>query len=139
MTAPPIQVLFICLLFTVPCLGHSEAVSSGKVVTYLPGLAVQPLPFHLETGYIGVGGSSTDGPSTGNDMDGGVNQMFYYFVKSERNPKEDPLVLWLTGGPRCSTLDALATAVGPINIDKAVEYNDGSLPTLSLNPNSFTK
>ncbi|KAI3965409.1 hypothetical protein MKX01_042890, partial [Papaver californicum] len=55
MTIPLIQMLFICLLFCVlfSLSRHSEAavVSSGsKLVTYLPGLAIQPLPFHLETG-----------------------------------------------------------------------------------------
>ncbi|XP_026430856.1 serine carboxypeptidase-like 13 [Papaver somniferum] len=137
-TSTPIRVSVIFLSFHLLCMSQdSEAVSSGKLVTYLPGLAVQPLPFHLETGYIGVGSRSSKS-STQDDVDG-FNQLFYYFVKSERNPKEDPLVLWLTGGPRCSEFSALAIEIGPIYIDKVVQYNNGSIPTLSLNPNSWTK
>ena len=34
-------------------------------------------------------------------------ELFYYFVKSERNPDKDPLMIWLTGGPGCSSICAL--------------------------------
>ncbi|KAJ0637604.1 putative sinapoylglucose--choline O-sinapoyltransferase [Helianthus annuus] len=30
--------------------------------------------------------------------------MFYYFVESQRNPQQDPLLLYLTGGPGTSAI-----------------------------------
>lgn len=41
-------------------------------------------------------------------------QLFYYFVESERNPKEDALFLWLTGGPGCSAFSGLIYEIGEI-------------------------
>ncbi|CAJ1962101.1 unnamed protein product [Sphenostylis stenocarpa] len=64
-------------------------------------------------------------------------QAFYYFIESEKNPKEDPLMLWLTGGPGCSALSGLVFEIGPLGF-KNEEYN-GSLPKLVLRPHSWTK
>ncbi|XP_019170954.1 PREDICTED: serine carboxypeptidase-like 7 [Ipomoea nil] len=96
--------------------------AAGSKVEYLPGFG--PLPFELETGYVGVGESE--------DV-----QLFYYFVKSESNPSIDPIVLWISGGPGCSSLFALAEELGPLTLD--VPKNNLTLPTLSLNPYSWTK
>ncbi|GAV56603.1 Peptidase_S10 domain-containing protein [Cephalotus follicularis] len=116
-----IAIAKVCFLI----LSHvcSQYVVSHTMVKFLPGFE-GPLPFQLETGYVGVDESE--------DV-----QLFYYFVKSERNPKEDPLLIWLTGGPGCSTLSALLYEIGPLKFN-VVEYT-GSLPTLLLNPNSWTK
>ncbi|XP_031129660.1 serine carboxypeptidase-like 11 isoform X1 [Ipomoea triloba] len=99
--------------------------AAGSKVEYLPGVQPEgPLPFELETGYIGVGKLE--------DI-----QLFYYFVKSESNPNIDPIVLWISGGPGCSSFVAMTEELGPLLFD--VPKNNWSLPTLSLNPYSWTK
>ncbi|KAL5988275.1 hypothetical protein ACLOJK_036038 [Asimina triloba] len=119
----------ICVLLGLSLTFPPLAFSQSRV-RYLPGFP-GPLPFHLETGYIGVGESD-------------AHQLFYYFVESERNPKEDPLVLWLTGGPGCSAWSGLVYEIvsdhgfpGPLYFEYA--HYDGSLPRLKLREHSWTK
>ncbi|ETL82771.1 hypothetical protein L917_17120, partial [Phytophthora nicotianae] len=38
---------------------------------------------------------------------------FYWYFESRSQPSTDPLVLWLTGGPGCSSMMALLTENGP--------------------------
>ncbi|XP_019159495.1 PREDICTED: serine carboxypeptidase-like 2 [Ipomoea nil] len=114
--------LVVAALFNLSC--HSRHVeAAASPVKFLPGFD-GPLPFHLETGYIGVGENEEV-------------QLFYYFIKSDSNPEEDPLILWITGGPGCSPLRAIIQEIGPLLIEP-VEYN-GSLPRLLPFPYSWTK
>jgi len=55
--------------------------------------------------------------------------MFYWMFESQGNPKTDPVVLWLTGGPGCSSMLALFFENGPYTVN-----NDS---TLSPNPFSW--
>ncbi|KAK4798925.1 hypothetical protein SAY86_024290 [Trapa natans] len=71
---------------------------SPSIIKRLPGFSGD-LPFYLETGYIGVGGLEKV-------------QLFYYFIESERSPKDDALFLWLTGGPGCSAFSGLVYEIG---------------------------
>ncbi|CAH8300492.1 unnamed protein product [Eruca vesicaria subsp. sativa] len=96
---------------------------SASIVKFLPGFE-GPLPFELETGYIGLGEKEE-------------LQMFYYFIKSENNPHEDPLLIWLTGGPGCSSLFGLIFENGPLALKFEV-YN-GSIPSLVSTTYSWTK
>ncbi|XP_052620310.1 serine carboxypeptidase-like 10 isoform X3 [Lactuca sativa] len=100
-----------------------EVTESQFLVKTLPGLPGD-LPFTLETGYIGVG-----------EYD--EVQLFYYFVESEGNPKDDPLMLWLTGGPGCSGLSGLLYEIGPFTINYVNSTVENVM--LEINPHSWTK
>ncbi|KAK6145897.1 hypothetical protein DH2020_019766 [Rehmannia glutinosa] len=100
-----------------------QSAASQSIVKTLPGYYGN-LPFKLETGYVSVGKNEEI-------------ELFYYFIESERNPNEDPLVLWITGGPGCSGLCGLAFEIGPIAFDPS-SFN-GSLPSFILRPYSWTK
>ncbi|WMV12940.1 hypothetical protein MTR67_006325, partial [Solanum verrucosum] len=83
-------------------------------ISALPG---QPsgVSFDQYSGYVTV------------DADAG-RALFYYFTESTQDPSTKPLVLWLNGGPGCSSFGAGAMMeLGPFRVNK-----DGK--TLWLNP-----
>ncbi|RZR76759.1 hypothetical protein BHM03_00001640 [Ensete ventricosum] len=107
----PSLVLFLLFARSSPAL-------SASVVAHLPGYQ-GALPFYMETGLVYV---------TVDEVNGA--ELFYYFTASEGDPSQDPLLLWLTGGDRCSAFSGLAFEF------VTSEYN-GSIPTLTDNPYSW--
>ncbi|KAM9765048.1 lysosomal protective protein [Menidia menidia] len=98
----------LCLLAVFP-LG-SRAQYGPDEVTVLPG-ATFKINFLQWSGYLQAG----------------PNKFFHYwFVVSQREPAKDPLVLWLNGGPGCSSLDGFLSENGPfhVNDDGATLYEN---------------
>ncbi|KAI3731818.1 hypothetical protein L1987_63008 [Smallanthus sonchifolius] len=112
-----ISLIFLVFILMLPS-SHSRS-----TVNYLPGFSGELL-FTLETGYVGVGKREE------------VN-LFYYFVESQRNPQQDPLLLYLTGGPGTSAILPFFYQIGPLQF----EYTNASRSDVKLevNPYSWTK
>ncbi|GFQ06689.1 serine carboxypeptidase ii-2 [Phtheirospermum japonicum] len=59
--------------------------------------------------------------------------LFYWFFEADEDPSSKPLVLWLNGGPGCSSIAyGLAEEIGPFHVEK-----NGK--ALYLNPYSWNK
>jgi serine carboxypeptidase-like clade 2 len=90
---------------------------NSDLITNLPG--APPVKFAQYSGYITV-----------NDTH--QRTLFYWFVESQNAPATDPLVLWLNGGPGCSSLGGLLSENGPF-------YPNTDGKTLRLNNFSWNR
>ena len=81
--------------------GLASAAYSADEIKSLPGWN-GALPSKQYSGYLTASNSS---------------QLHYWFVESENDPANDPTVLWLNGGPGCSSLDGFFYEQGPFVID----------------------
>ena len=95
---------------------EAGAVLAGSRVRGLPGIQDDQLCFRHFSGYLPTKDQK---------------QLFYWYHEAVRTPNEKPVVLWLNGGPGCSSLGGMFTELGPFVIDQ--NYN------ISLNPFSWNK
>lgn len=120
------QFFFVLLLLSISveiCSSSSSHIKDQKrdKITHLPG---QPenVDFSQYSGYVTV-----------NEKSG--RALFYWLTESpkSREPKSRPLVLWLNGGPGCSSIAyGAAEELGPFHIN-----SDGK--SLYLNPYAWNK
>ena len=92
---------------------HSKKLTTAAnadKITSLPGLDNLP-DFDMYSGYLSA--SET-------------KKLHYWFVESQGNPASDPVVLWLNGGPGCSSMEGFFAEHGPLHL------NDDE--TISMNP-----
>uniref|UniRef100_A0AAY5KWF7 Carboxypeptidase n=1 Tax=Esox lucius TaxID=8010 RepID=A0AAY5KWF7_ESOLU len=90
--------LVLCFL---AIMGLTWADYAPDEVTELPGMGFKP-NFRQWSGHLKA--------SPGKFL-------HYWFVTSQRDPLTDPVVLWLNGGPGCSSLDGLLSENGPFHVN----------------------
>ncbi|XP_077982218.1 lysosomal protective protein-like [Glandiceps talaboti] len=90
----------ICFLILLASFSPLDAANSDEVVS-LPGLSKKP-SFKHYSGYL----DST-----------GTKKLHYWFVESQNSPTKDPVLLWLNGGPGCSSLDGFLSELGPFHVN----------------------
>lgn len=103
------RIIYCLLLF------YSLQIVNGDVITGLPGYHGH-IPFKQYSGYVTV------------NENAGRN--LFYWLTMHDSPKPDtPVVLWMNGGPGCSSLFGAFTENGPFKM------TNGS--TLLLNPHRW--
>ncbi|KAJ4730347.1 Carboxypeptidase [Melia azedarach] len=116
-------VLYKILVYYLSFVALTYSAPETALITQIPGFS-GTFPSKHYSGYVTI------------DENHGRN-LFYYFVESEGNPSKDPVVLWLNGGPGCSSFDGFIYEHGPFNFE--APKTQESLPILHLNPYSWSK
>ncbi|KAM9296705.1 lysosomal protective protein-like [Gastrophryne carolinensis] len=108
-----VPLLSCCMLFLVLSI---EAAPQEDKILKLPGLDKQP-DFQQYSGFLNISGGK---------------HLHYWFVESQQDPSSSPVVLWLNGGPGCSSLSGFLSGHGPFLVQE-----DGS--TLKYNQYAWNK
>jgi hypothetical protein len=101
------------------------AACAAAAVSALPGWS-GPLPSRHYSGYVDV--SAEPGTTPGRFL-------HYWLVEAEDvDPATAPLVLWLNGGPGCSSMDGFWHEIGPFRVDKQDDTRIHRNPYSVCNP-----
>ena len=107
-------------VFAALLVGAIMAAPEADRVSSLPELN-ESLPSKHYSGYLNATGGSF---------------LHYYAVEAiEVSPAEAPVVLWMNGGPGCSSMDGWGYELGPFHFK---DYNTTG-PTLKLNPHTWAR
>ncbi|KAK3012484.1 hypothetical protein RJ639_007935 [Escallonia herrerae] len=114
---------FVAHLYTASCdqASSEDPIGQQKLdqVSQLPGQNFS-VSFPHYAGYVTVNEKAGRG-------------LFYWFVEAVNDPSSKPLVLWLNGGPGCSSIAyGMGEEIGPFHVNK-----DGK--SLYLNPYSWNQ
>ncbi|KAG2426414.1 hypothetical protein HYH02_014773 [Chlamydomonas schloesseri] len=104
--------------------GQLTPEAAADAILALPGFTNQQLPSRHFSGYVTVDESRG-------------RRLFYYFVESERDPANDPVVLWLNGGPGCSSFDGFVYEQGPFLYDLIPGPGGRGAQAVSLRKNPY--
>ncbi|KAJ9689073.1 hypothetical protein PVL29_014629 [Vitis rotundifolia] len=115
-----LQILFTLIYLNTPTSSSDPLVQQRlDKVQHLPGQTFN-ISFAHYSGYVTV------------NEDSG-RALFYWFIEAAEDPSSKPLVLWLNGGPGCSSIAyGQSEEIGPFHIKE-----DGK--TLYLNPYSWNQ
>ena len=93
--------IFSVLTLSIIFVQSTLCAPSSDEISTLPGWDGE-LPSKQYSGYLDVSNTK---------------HYHYWFIECEKNPKDAPVVLWLNGGPGCSSLIGLVYEHGPFRID----------------------
>ena len=97
---------FICICFHVTLISrYAVGAPNEHRITSLPGWDGD-LPSKHYSGYLNITTSK---------------HYHYWFIEAENDPENAPIVLWLNGGPGCSSLYGLLEEHGPFRINDSTD------------------
>uniref|UniRef100_T1IXT3 Carboxypeptidase n=1 Tax=Strigamia maritima TaxID=126957 RepID=T1IXT3_STRMM len=112
------KLVILFLLFAFCSARFYKFQANEDEIVDLPGLPSKP-SFKQYSGYLNA---------TNN------RHLHYWFVESAKDPANDPLLLWMNGGPGCSSLEGFLGEHGPFHVvpgTKKLYNNDFSWNTIA--------